>query len=142
MSMDTPASHTVMEALSEEECLELLAGQQVGRVAVVVDGQPEIFPVNFRIDGGTVVFRTDMGSKLHGAVLAKVAFQVDHLDEANRLGWTVMIQGTGFDMTDTIDARSEELRQLPVVPWAPGEKAYWVKIVASVTSGRRLRPSS
>jgi nitroimidazol reductase NimA-like FMN-containing flavoprotein (pyridoxamine 5'-phosphate oxidase superfamily) len=140
--MDTPAGQTVMEELSEDECNELLAGQQVGRIAVVVDGRPEIFPVNFRIDGSTVVFRTDVGAKMRGAVLAKVAFEIDHLDEDRHLGWTVMVQGTGLDMTDTIDARSEELRQLPVVPWAPGEKAYWVKIVASVTTGRRLRPSS
>jgi nitroimidazol reductase NimA-like FMN-containing flavoprotein (pyridoxamine 5'-phosphate oxidase superfamily) len=140
--METPASETVIETLSQDECLELLARQQVGRIAVVVDGQPEIFPVNFLVDNGTVVFRTDMGSKLHGAVLAKVAFEVDHLDEAKRLGWSVMVQGTGFDMTDTIDPRSEELRQLPVVPWASGDRSYWVKIVASVTSGRRLRPGS
>jgi uncharacterized protein len=141
MSMETPATETVIETLSEDECLELLAGHQVGRLAVVVDGQPEIFPVNFRVDNGTIIFRTDMGSKLHGAVLAKVAFEVDHLDEDHRLGWSVMVQGTGFDMTDTIDARSEELRRLPLVPWASGDRSYWVKIVASVTSGRRLRPS-
>jgi nitroimidazol reductase NimA-like FMN-containing flavoprotein (pyridoxamine 5'-phosphate oxidase superfamily) len=139
--MDTPARQTVMEEMSEDECVELLAGEQVGRIAVVVDGRPQIFPVNFRIDGGTVVFRTDVGSKLRGSVLAKVAFEIDKLDVGGHLGWTVMVQGTGLDMTDTIDARSEQLRQLPVDPWAPGEKAYWVKIVASVTSGRRLRPS-
>jgi len=139
--MDTPAGQTVMEELSEDECAELLAGRQVGRIAVVVDGRPQIFPVNFRIDGGTVVFRTDVGAKLRGAVLAKVAFEIDDLDQ-DHLGWSVMVQGTGLDMTDTIDARSEELRRLPVDPWAPGEKANWVKIVASVTSGRRLRRST
>jgi nitroimidazol reductase NimA-like FMN-containing flavoprotein (pyridoxamine 5'-phosphate oxidase superfamily) len=42
-----------MESLGRTECLNLLATAQVGRVALVVDGHPEILPVNYALDGDT-----------------------------------------------------------------------------------------
>jgi len=37
-----------LEAIDEEQCLELLKRVEYGRVAVVTsEGRPEIFPVNF-----------------------------------------------------------------------------------------------
>jgi nitroimidazol reductase NimA-like FMN-containing flavoprotein (pyridoxamine 5'-phosphate oxidase superfamily) len=45
----------------------------VGRVAVMVDGHPEIFPVNSVVDAaGDIFFRTDPGTKLDGAARADV----------------------------------------------------------------------
>jgi hypothetical protein len=35
---------------------------------VVVAGRPEIFPVNYVVDGDEVMFRTDAGTKLAGAM--------------------------------------------------------------------------
>jgi len=139
--MDT-GPDTVIDELSVEECLDLLRGEDVGRLGVVVDGQPLIFPVNHLVDDGVVVFRTDQGAKLAGASLAKVAFEVDRIDEERRLGWSVLVVGRGFDVTDTVDERSVVLRRLPVAPWAGGERAHWVKIVAAATTGRRIRPRS
>jgi nitroimidazol reductase NimA-like FMN-containing flavoprotein (pyridoxamine 5'-phosphate oxidase superfamily) len=129
----------VMEELSDTECLRLLAAHQVGRLVVVVDGQPVILPVNYRTDEGTVVFRTDAGTMLHGAPMARVAFEIDEIDEASHEGWSVVVEGVGQDITDTVDARSEALRVLPVTPWAPGDKAYWIKVVPRTLSGRSLR---
>src|ERR1700677_2914932 len=73
----------IYETLSVDECLELLKAHQFGRVAVVIDGQPIIFPVNYAIDGDAVVFRTDPGSKLSGAAMGRVAFEVDGVDESD-----------------------------------------------------------
>jgi nitroimidazol reductase NimA-like FMN-containing flavoprotein (pyridoxamine 5'-phosphate oxidase superfamily) len=137
--MEQPTQEMVLEELSLTECLALLDSHRVGRVAVVVDGQPVIFPVNYGTDDGTVVFRTDEGTKAREAPLSRVAFEIDDIDEASHLGWSVIVQGVGLDITDAIDARSEELRVLPVSPWAPGDKVYWVKIVPNVISGRSLR---
>ncbi len=36
-----------LETISEEECHDLLVRHDLGRVAVVADGQPLIFPVNY-----------------------------------------------------------------------------------------------
>ena len=55
---------TWLEILGTEACWELLASAPVGRLGVVVDGRPEIFPVNFVTDDRTIVFRTEVGSKL------------------------------------------------------------------------------
>ena len=50
---------TWLEILQPAECWRLLAGQELGRVAVLVDGAPEIYPVNHIVDSETIVFRTD-----------------------------------------------------------------------------------
>ena len=137
--MAEPARDMIIEELSQTECLRLLETHQVGRVAVVVDGQPAILPVNYRTDEGTVVFRTDAGTKLQGAPMSLVAFEIDQIDEVSHEGWSVLLEGVGQDITDTVDTRSRELRDLPVSPWAPGDKAYWIKVVPRRLSGRSLR---
>jgi Pyridoxamine 5'-phosphate oxidase len=65
--MPTVDSRTGLEVLDRDECLRLLASQPVGRVAVVVDGSPMIFPVNYALDGESIVFRSDAGSKISGS---------------------------------------------------------------------------
>jgi uncharacterized protein len=49
--------------LDRDQCLSLLAGDEVGRLAVIVGNTPTIFPVNYALDGDTIVFRTDPGTK-------------------------------------------------------------------------------
>jgi nitroimidazol reductase NimA-like FMN-containing flavoprotein (pyridoxamine 5'-phosphate oxidase superfamily) len=56
-----------IEELTRSECFGLLAGVSLGRVAVVDDRGPVVFPVSFVLDRHTVVFRTEPGTKLHAA---------------------------------------------------------------------------
>lgn len=133
------SADSVYEELSPDECMALLASHSIGRLAGVVDGRPFVFPVNYMVDGDTVVFRTSPGTKLAGAGLGPVAFEVDTVDEERRIGWSVIVQGTGTEITDALDRRSEALRQLELEPWVPGEKAHWVAIQADSITGRRLR---
>ncbi len=105
---------------------------------MVIDAQPIAFPVNYTLDGDAVVFRTDPGTKLNGAAMGRVAFEIDGSDEATRSGWSVIVQGVGNDITDTLDHRSAQLRLLEVQPWAPGEKARWVEVLPQSITGRRL----
>jgi nitroimidazol reductase NimA-like FMN-containing flavoprotein (pyridoxamine 5'-phosphate oxidase superfamily) len=134
-------SDRVYEELSIAECLELLGGHHIGRIAVVLDGHPFVFPVNYALDGDSVVFRTAPGTKLSGAALGHVAFEIDEVDATTRTGWSVIVQGVGNDITSTLDERSERLRALEVQPWVPGEHANWVGILPQSITGRRLRPS-
>jgi nitroimidazol reductase NimA-like FMN-containing flavoprotein (pyridoxamine 5'-phosphate oxidase superfamily) len=129
------------QELSVDECLQLLGAHNFGRIAVIVDGHPIVFPVNYALDGDTVVFRTDPGTKLSGAALGRVAFEIDGVDQPTRTGWSVIVQGVGNDVSSTLDARSERLRALEVEPWVPGEHAHWIGILAQSVTGRRLRPS-
>ncbi len=51
-----------MDILSENESWSLLAGMTLGRLVTSVEGQPEIFPVNFVVQRRTVLFRTAEGA--------------------------------------------------------------------------------
>ncbi len=58
-----------VEVLDPNECWALLRGSVVGRLAISIANHPDIFPINYVVDHGTVVFRTAEGTKLAGAVL-------------------------------------------------------------------------
>ena len=59
-----PARQVRWQELTKSECFALLSGERLGRVAVVDDQGPIVFPVNFVLDRHMVVFRTDEGTKL------------------------------------------------------------------------------
>jgi len=133
-----PEDATV-EEIPEDQCLDLLAGESLGRIATVTGGQPLIFPVNYLLEGRTVAFRTDPGTKLDSATLGKVAFEVDSVDAEHREGWSVMVQGVGREITDAWDTWSQSVTSHHLEPWAAGEKEHWVAIASPVFSGRRIR---
>ena len=129
---------TAVEVLDETECLALLGSAEVGRVGVVVDGQPLIFPVNHALEGRSIVVRTDSTRMLSGASLARVAFEADGFDAGARSGWTVLAEGIGNDVTDALDTTSEHLQGVPMAPWAPGPKARLLRIDVRTITGRRF----
>lgn len=127
-----------LEVLDEAECLRLLAAGEVGRVGIVVDGQPLVFPVNYVFEGNSVIVHTDEGTMLGGASLGLVAFEVDSFDAPSRSGWSVMVQGVGHDVTDALDHTSEHLQTVVVSPWAPGPRLRLLRIDARTITGRRF----
>lgn len=127
-----------MEELDEAECLRLLASTTVGRVGFVVDDRPIVLPVNYAVDGRTVVFRTGEGTVLNRAALKMIAFEVDKIDDATHSGWSVLAQGVAQDVGTAIDTRSEQLRQLALVTWAPDRRDRWFRLDAETLTGRRL----
>jgi uncharacterized protein len=127
------------EILGRTECLNLLALAHVGRVGLVVNGQPQILPVNYALDGDSVLFRTAEGSVLNEASMTNVAFEVDRIDDLTQSGWSVLLQGHADDIGDAIDATSERLRRLTLITWAPGQRQCWFVIRPHTISGRRLR---
>jgi nitroimidazol reductase NimA-like FMN-containing flavoprotein (pyridoxamine 5'-phosphate oxidase superfamily) len=130
----------LMRALSRSECLELLASHHFGRIGVIAAGRPIILPVNYVFDDGRVVIRTDPGTKLTAAAQGQVAFEIDGIDEWSRTGWSVLVTGVGYEVTDALDATSVATRQFPVDTWAPGQKSHWIRIESHQISGRRLEP--
>ena len=84
-----------LEELGEEECFALLQSQDLGRLAIVRDGRPEIFPVNYTLVDHIIVIRTQPGVKLSYATLAHVAFEVEDIDRDTREGWGRRGPGTG-----------------------------------------------
>lgn len=127
-----------LEPLSRDECLSLLATTSLGRVAFLVDGRPEVLPVNYAVDGANVVFRTGQDTVLNKVAMQVVAFEVDQIDEMTHTGWSVVAQGVAQDVTNAIDTTSERLRGLSLVTWAPGERHRWLRVNADRVTGRRL----
>lgn len=123
-------------ALGRNECEALLAAHHVGRLAVVIDDQPHIVPVNYAADGSTIVFRTADGTVLTEAALRKVAFEVDAVDERTRTGWSVCVHGYGREIGDAVDAESRRLSALAIETWAPGERERVFKVVPGEVTGR------
>jgi nitroimidazol reductase NimA-like FMN-containing flavoprotein (pyridoxamine 5'-phosphate oxidase superfamily) len=133
---------TTIDDLSEPECTELLAAHHFGRIGVVSDGTQLIFPVNYVFDDGRIAVRTDPGTKLAAAAQGQVAFEIDEIDETAHTGWSVLVTGVGYEVTDAVDDASEELRRFPVDTWAPGQRSHWIRIEPQHISGRRLRPTT
>jgi nitroimidazol reductase NimA-like FMN-containing flavoprotein (pyridoxamine 5'-phosphate oxidase superfamily) len=94
---------TDVEEIQEAECLEILGRHSLGRIAIVVDGQPQIFPVNYAMSGRIIAIRTASGSKLSQAPDSKVSFEIDEHDASAGVAWSVMVQGVAIDATEAFD---------------------------------------
>lgn len=129
--------HEPFEILAEDECWRLLQDQQFGRLAVSVAGRPDIYPVNFVMYQGNIVFRTAEGSKLASmAINSAVAFEVDgYLPETNE-AWSVVVHGQARLVDHQPD--EDDLDHLPLFPWNTAPKNRLVKIEAYELSGRRF----
>ena len=138
MTNNLSLDHAGLAVLPHEECLRRLRQAQVGRVAFVDQGEPVILPVNHRVDGEAVVFRTAPGAKLFAAdAELPVAFEVDGFDVDRRAGWSVVIRGIATIVQE--DADIARLTLLGVSPWADlAERTNWVRIRAYSITGREV----
>jgi nitroimidazol reductase NimA-like FMN-containing flavoprotein (pyridoxamine 5'-phosphate oxidase superfamily) len=136
--MTVIAGRTRLEEISLVGCDRHLRTEAIGRVAVMVDGHPEIFPVNYAVDQrGDIFFRTDPGSKLNAVATAPtIAFEIDGIDEENELGWSVLVVGPARWLGSP--GQVAHARTLPLQPWAAGEKANVVRLAPTKITGRRI----
>src|SRR6266700_2182440 len=96
----------VIEELSAEQCLKLISGGGIGRIAYTSRFGPAVLPVNYALQDGAVVFRTaangpldeDLRTGITGADY-KVAFEIDDIDTIAQRGWSVLIQGPAHHVT-------------------------------------------
>jgi uncharacterized protein len=127
-----------LDTLSVDECLELLATHHFGRVALEDDSGPLVLPVNYVLDRGSVVFRTDEGTKLDAAVRReRISFEVDHIDHDAGTGWSVLVRGRAEEIADPDEL--EHVRRLPLDSFAGGERHRFVRLLSSSITGRRIR---
>ncbi|MFE3543869.1 pyridoxamine 5'-phosphate oxidase family protein [Nocardia sp. NPDC059177] len=123
--------------LAVNECWALLRSVDVGRLAVIVDDHPDIFPLNYAVDHGTLVFRSAQGTKVSAALSdAPVALEVDGYIARSHEAWSVVIKGRAEgireigELMDTVD--------LPLFPWQAGPKNLFLRLVPSAVTGRRF----
>jgi len=132
---------TEMLDLDRSECLRLLATTDVGRIAVTVTewDHPVIRPVNYLFDRASqsVLIRAAPGSKLQAILRStRATFEIDGIDPAGRVGWSVIITGVSEEITNPAELR--RIEGLGLEPWAPGRKGHWIRIRANTVSGRRI----
>jgi uncharacterized protein len=125
-----------VEHLSVSESWSLLRTVPIGRLAVVVEGKPEIFPLNHVVDHGTLVFRTAEGTKLMGTVGHDVAYEADGVLESGTLAWSVVVKGRAREVARLHE--SMETLELPLFPWHEGPKPRIIRIEPEEVSGRRF----
>lgn len=122
--------------IPRSECLRLLGLARVGRIVYTDDRGPIALPVNFRMDGETVLFRVSPASEMCLRLNdADVSFQVDRLDDFHQTGWSVLVRGTS-SYVETEDL--PVMRSTRPVPWAQGFRPVYVRVRPTQISGRRL----
>ena len=131
---------SVLVDVHPEDCADLLASTAIGRLAVIVDGHPEIYPVNHIYDreSGCVAFASNAGTKLHAALSSSsVAFEADGVSDDGSRGWSVLVVGHAEEIRDAevIARMARDRGRL----WRTGETARWIRIVPSKVTGRRIR---
>lgn len=132
------AGAPVVSVLSPEDCCILLGSVPVGRVAFVVDGLPEVLPVNFSLLGRDIVIRTASRSRLAELATAgqPLTFEVDDIDESSRLGWSIVLHcrsRLGQEL-ERDAALVDELHR----PWIGGDRHTVVVMSPTRVTGRRI----
>jgi nitroimidazol reductase NimA-like FMN-containing flavoprotein (pyridoxamine 5'-phosphate oxidase superfamily) len=127
-----------LEVLGDEDCLHLLDAAPIGRLGFMDQGSPVILPVNFALDGRSIVFRSAAGSKLTAAVVERpVCLEVDGWDAVEHSGWSVLAKGVARHIVD--DDERGRLASARVRPWSnPELRDEWVRIVVDELTGRRI----
>ena len=128
---------TTLEQLSRDECLRLIGQVHLGRIVYTRQALPAVELVNFALDDGDIIIRTDASGKLAAATRgAVVAFEADSVDTAAHAGWSVTVVGLSQTVVDSEEI--SRLEQTDLVPWAPGKRDHFIRISPTIVNGRRL----
>ena len=132
---------SALQHLSRDECLTLMASVPVGRIIYTRRALPAVELVNFALDHGDIVIRTDRSGKLAAATRgAVVAFEVDQVDPVGQAGWSVTAIGPSTEVTDP--GELARLRTIGLKSWALGERDHFIRISPVMLNGRHLRTGS
>jgi hypothetical protein len=138
--MSTSEAGSTTEFLSVHDCWKYLRNASVGRLAVVLGGGPEIFPVNYLPEDGTVTFRTGPGTKLDSVLAGgTVALEADGLNTYGTIAWSVVLKGR-----PEVVAVDDGPAETGPSPWEEGVKDRLIRITPTEISGRRfvINPST
>lgn len=125
-------------ALTQDECLALLASKRVGRVAWYGVRGPQVIPTAYSLIEGDIVLYTSPSSPIERALFeTQTAFQVDDIDESLAFGWSVLVVGEATYVgrpTERLRPREKAHRT-----WASDVRNLCIRIHPARITGRRLR---
>lgn len=126
-----------MEILDVDACWNLLRGQPVGRLAVAIAGDVEIFPINYLVQDRMIIFKTAQGSKLAAiAANARVTFEIDGYTPTSGDAWSVVVKGIAHELQRLSQIYSAQ--ELPLFPWNAAPKDFFVQVTPREIAGRRF----
>lgn len=113
----------------------MLREQEFGRLAFTIADEQHLTPINYAVDGETLLFRTAPGTKLLAVVLGgEVAFEID--DFSGETAESVVVRGRARHLEEDEAHRAENV---PLRPWVGPEKYDVVEIAPTDVTGRRFQ---
>ena len=123
-----------VEEMTLEECWENLEAGEFGRLGFRLVDEVHVVPMNYLVDGRTLLFRTTAGNKLLAAALhSEVAFEIDWYDDES--AWSVMVRGRAHRLDDRELHRLDAVAELP---WISTQKLEAIELDPVVVTGRRF----
>ncbi|MEV0804522.1 pyridoxamine 5'-phosphate oxidase family protein [Kribbella sp. NPDC050281] len=139
MTTQPEFDRSLLEIVSNVDCLRLLRSIPLGRLVYTHAGLPAVRLVNFVLDDDTIVFSTGPGDKLRAAERGDVvAFEADDVDLERHIGWT--ITAVGHLSVATADDTAALRAALPLRSWLPLDDPQVVRLAIESLHGRRLLP--
>jgi len=125
----------VVRVLSRDQCWDLLRDDEFGRLAFRMTDEVHLVPVNYAVDGDTLLFRTAEGDKLLGVVMhPEVVFEIDDHDETS--AHSVVVRGLARRLEEDEEHRADDVG---LRPWLGTLKYNVVEIRPTSISGRAFR---
>jgi nitroimidazol reductase NimA-like FMN-containing flavoprotein (pyridoxamine 5'-phosphate oxidase superfamily) len=126
------------QLLDSATATRLLASVDYGRVVFSLKTLPAIRPVNHLVDEGRIIIRTRLTASISTAVRSGdgvvVAYEADSLDPQTRTGWSVVVTGRAYTLTDPDQVlRYEQLLH----PWVNHADTV-VAIEPEIVTGLRI----
>jgi hypothetical protein len=123
--------------MTQDQCWAMIRSAHLGRVAFASDDSIEMMPIDFVVDHGSVVFRTDSPSTAAAAAAGRaVAFESDgYLSETSE-AWSVVLKGRLAEILRLDDVLATF--GLPLYPSQPGQKAHFMRLAPLEITGRRF----
>ncbi len=133
--MTPPTTEDPVQTLDAAQCWDLLEGEELGRLAYRLVDEVHIVPINYIVDGRSLLFRTASGNKLLAAALhSDVALEIDWHDDTS--AWSVVARGHLQQLEEDQEHRVDSL---PLHPWVPTLKYDVVELVPDLVTGRYFR---
>lgn len=123
---------SVSTLLTTERCWELLRADELGRLAFRMSDEVHLVPINYAVDGDTILFRTAGGNKLLGVTMhPEVVFEIDSYDHDR--AHSVIVRGIARRLEEDEEHRAENV---PLRPWVNTPKYNVVEIRPTEITGR------
>ena len=128
---------SVLARLDRSSCLAMLGTRPFGRLVFTHRALPDVLPVNYRLDGESVLIRLVSGSTAAAAARdSVVAFEVDDIDISSRSGWSITVVGHAHEITES--GELGRARSLGLVSWAGDDRDHFVSVAVERVTGRWL----